>query len=218
MVRKEAGTLDLMGEEGQPVYVDRAAWRGEPPEVPGMVFCDDMEPLYARKLFTSNAGHALLAYLGARRGCEFIHDAAEVPELRRHLCELLDVARRALARRYGDEAAIRAHVERLLTCRFPNRDLADPVARVARDPLRKLGPEERLVGLARLLQSSGLPTEPVSRAIGAALHYFDPGDAQSVRLRGLLARDGPRGVLRSVCGLDGDEACFHECLRFYASV
>jgi len=218
IVRRVEGALDLVGENGQTLYVESSRWQGDLPDIPEMTFCRDLEPFYARKLFTNNAGHAVLAYLGARVGCELIHDALEVSEIRSRLTELLDLAAKALVMRYGfGETEIREHLNFLVESRFGNRALADTVKRVARQPLRKLGPNERLAGLVRLLQQCGLPTESVSRIIAAALHYFDPNDAESVALRDMIDRDGPEGVLGATCCFQKTESCFHECVQFYTN-
>ncbi len=218
MVRSVDSSLDLVGESGESLYVDRSAWLGRLPDVPGVILCDDIDSFYDRKLFTNNAGHALLAYMGTLWGCQFIHEAMEIAEIRQHLGELLDVAGTALVRQQEmDAAEMHYHLDGLVHWRFANRELADSVRRVGRDPLRKLGPEERLIGLVRLLQSCGLPTTPVARVIGAALHYCDPDNQESVRLREMVSNDGPKMVLTSVCGLSEAETVFEESLWFYAN-
>ncbi|MCL5103420.1 MAG: hypothetical protein M1133_04820 [Armatimonadetes bacterium] len=216
MVRGTESTLDLVGEYGQTLFVSAPHWVGDRPAMEGLIFCENIEALYARKLFTNNAGHALLAYLGALEGCRFIHESVERPAIRKHLDELLDAAAQALIRTFDmDAAEMRIHLETLVAYRFGSRELSDSIARVARDPIRKLGPNERLVGLARMLEGHSLPTEPVSRVIGAALNYRDVDDPQSMALEDMIARDGTESVLRSVCGFDDTDPCFHECLGFY---
>jgi len=211
IARRGDHRLDIVAEGGQTLYVDRSAWVGQPPVIEGMTFCDDLESMYKRKLFTNNAGHALLAYLGAQAGCRYIHEALEVPSIREHLRELLNVAGEALVRQYRmDATEMGDHLDALIHARFANRELADTVKRVARDPLRKLAPDERLVGLLRLLREHGLPTISVSRAIAAALRYVDPDDAESSRLQELVSRHGPEHVLLHVCGIEPAAPCLSE--------
>ncbi len=218
MARPGAAPLEIIAENGQTLFVNRAQWAGRPPRMEGLEFCDGIEALYARKLFTNNAGHALLAYRGAQIGARFIHEALARADIREHLEELLNGAARALTLRYGlDAEAASAHVDTLMRVRFAHRALADPVRRVARDPIRKLRPQERLVGLIRLLESVGLPTEPASRVVAAALTYADPDDAESIQLQEMIRRDGPESVLLNVCGLRSGERCFQEILAELAA-
>jgi mannitol-1-phosphate 5-dehydrogenase len=139
-----------------------------------------------------------------------------MPEIRKNLTEMLNIAKQCLIESFGlDEAKLEQHLDELMNMRFPNRDLADTVQRVARNPLRKLGSQERLAGLVYLLRQYALPTEPVSRVIGSALHYCDPADAESLELGRIIAQKGAGAVLEDVCGFKRQEECFEECLEFY---
>ncbi|MHB9038381.1 MAG: mannitol dehydrogenase family protein [Armatimonadota bacterium] len=216
MVRRADDSLDLLAESGQTLYVDGSAWLGDRPNIRGMSFVQDVDAYYARKIYTNNAGHALLGYLGTIYGCELLCDALETPNIRRALYDMLELAGQALVQRFGlDENAMRDHIYSLATHRYANRELADTVARVARGALRKLGPEERLVGLIRLLQSCDLPTEPVSQVIGAALCYCDSSDSESIHLQQMITDSGAESVLESVCKFDKSEPCYREALQFY---
>lgn len=216
MVQSQPGLLDVLGESGQTLYVDGRPWMGEKPRIEGLNFCDDLDALYARKIFTNNAGHALLAYRGALEGCKFLYEALEMAPIREHLEALLNFAAQGLARRHGlDPEELKRHVEDLLLYRYANRELGDTIQRVARQPLRKLGPGERLVGLARFMAEYGLPTRPVCQVIGAALHYVDPEDPESLDLAERIRQAGPGSVIESVCGFNRDEVCFTQSLEAY---
>jgi mannitol-1-phosphate/altronate dehydrogenase len=81
--------------------------------------------------------------------------------------------------------------------RFRNPRLFDPIARVAREPLRKLGRGERLTGAAQLALYAGVRPVHLARGIQAALDYRnadDPDLALSI-LRGAL---GAGEVLRMI--------------------
>jgi len=220
MVQAGEGKLDLIAEGGQLFYVDRQTWKGQQGDVvcgiEGLTFTDDIETIYARKLFTSNAGGAALAYFGFISNCTFLYEALEIPEIRKNLTELLNVAKQCLIVSFGlDEAGLERHLDELVNRRFPNRDLADTVQRVARNPIRKLGSHERLAGFAHLLQKHALSTEPVSRVIGSALHYRDIKDSESLELGRIIEEKGPGTVLEDMCGLKRQDKCFKECLEFY---
>jgi len=216
MARGTSALLTVLSEADEPVYADETAWRGPIPPIEGLQFTTSLEAYYARKLYTNNAGHAVLAYLGWLAECDFIHEALGVATIRDTLDELLGVAAKALVAEYAlSKAEMRAHIGRLVTVRYANRRLADPIVRVARDPLRKLGPNERLMGLIRLLEKHDLPTETVSRVIGAALHYREPDDAESMTMQEIIDRSGGGGVLETICGMDVQEPVYAECLGYY---
>jgi mannitol-1-phosphate 5-dehydrogenase len=219
MVRLRPESIDLLAESDQSLYLDKLSWRGKKPEIPGLKFCNNLDALYARKLYMNNAGHALLAYRGYPAGFQYVHEPLAVPEIKTHLNELLALAGRALAEKFEMDAyELSRHQEDLIAWRFGNRELADPIRRVARNPLRKLGPEERLVGLIRLLQTYQLPTDPVSRVIADALRYRDPDDPECLELERMIGREGAEGVLQKICGLDAGEPCYAECIHYWKGI
>lgn len=132
----------------------------------------DLLPFEEAKLYGHNAAHALLGYLGRRRGLRFIAEAAADDQLMTFVREaFLDESGRALiARRPGVDplftsGGYRAFADDLLA-RMVNPWLRDDVERVTRDPRRKLGWDDRLVGTMRLVLAVGI--QPTRLAVGAA--------------------------------------------------
>jgi mannitol-1-phosphate/altronate dehydrogenase len=129
-------------------------------------------PFEEAKLYGHNAMHAMAGYLAALLGLE------TMAELRRHPDVLALVreagqaeAGAALCRRYAgvdplfSPAAFADYVDDLLV-RMVNPFLRDGVARVTRDPARKLGWSDRLIGAMRATLAAG--GEPRRLAMGAA--------------------------------------------------
>ena len=185
--------------------VDRAGFVGQVPQVVGMEACDNF-PLYtARKLYLHNAGHAILGYLGYRRGHALGYEALEDAEIRPIFDGALEESLKGIVAHYGaPEGWLRAHVADL-TRRFANRVLADPILRLARDPLRKLAPSDRLVGAARVAESAGIVPLNLAWGIAAGLAFDSPQDPMAVELQKRIAAEGIEGALASVCEIKADE-------------
>ncbi|NLF02982.1 MAG: mannitol-1-phosphate 5-dehydrogenase, partial [Anaerolineales bacterium] len=185
--------------------VDREAFVGDIPQIVGMEAVAPFTAYVERKLYIHNAAHAMLAYLGYRRGHEYGYEALEDPTVRGLVDQALGESSRALIAEHSmDAQALQAHVRDLLA-RFANRALADPIDRLARDPLRKLKPDDRLVGAARLVERHGIQPVGLATGIAAALSYDNPNDEHAVELQTRLAERGWAAVLRSVCGIGVDE-------------
>ena len=81
------------------------------------------------------------------------------------------------------EDGFRAYAKDAVT-RMVNPFLRDPVARVTRDPARKLGWEDRLVGSMVLASEAGVKPNRLARGIGIALQclcdQIGEGDPEAV--------------------------------------
>jgi len=96
----------------------------------------------------------------------------------------------ALVKKHSCESsAYAAYIESILK-RIADRNLADAVVRVGRQPLRKLAPTDRLVGPANLARMYGLPVDNLMRGIAAAFLFNVEEDEQSVVLQNEVKRAG----------------------------
>lgn len=193
--------LLVIAEDYARLPVDRRGFTGRLPSIPGLQPVDDLLPWVERKLFCHNLGHAAAAYLGYERGHATIDRAMSDPEVAAVVEGAMAESGDALCRKHGfDEAELRAQNKDLLR-RFRNPLLGDTVVRVAREPLRKLRPEDRLIGALSLCLDHGVEPRHVLVVILAALRYDNPVDAEAVALQQRLAGDRLPGVLRETCGL-----------------
>lgn len=195
----------VIAEPYKELPVDKSGFIGPIPSIVGMQPCDNFGLYTARKLYLHNAGHAVLAYLGYRRGHELGYEALEDTEIRPILEAALEEALLGIVKQYGaDESWLRAHVADLLD-RFGNRALADPILRLGRDPLRKLAPDDRLVGAARVAESTGRVPVNLAWGIAAGLLFDAPGDDKAVELQERIKKQGVHQVMQDVCGISPQE-------------
>jgi mannitol-1-phosphate 5-dehydrogenase len=113
-------------------------------------------PFEEAKLYGHNATHALAAYIGAIRGVERIADLREVPGIRPFLrAAFIEESGEALVRKHAGvdplftREGYTAYADDLLE-RMTSPFLRDTVERVGRDPQRKLGWDDRLIGTRTL--------------------------------------------------------------------
>jgi mannitol-1-phosphate 5-dehydrogenase len=152
----------------------------------------ELIPFEEAKLYGHNATHALAAYLGAIRGVERIADLREIPGALSFLrSAFIEESGEALIRKHAgvDPLFTRAgytHYADDLLERMTNPYLRDTVERVGRDPQRKLGWDDRLIGTMRVALSQGI--EPWRYAVGAAaaLETMDPAAGADTSAETLL--------------------------------
>jgi mannitol-1-phosphate 5-dehydrogenase len=176
---------------------DGDAFKGAPPLIEGLQPTPNFQGGLERKLYTYNAANAAIAYAGYLKGYALLADAANDPQILALARGVCAEAGAALVRRHGfDPDEQRSFAEGCLA-KYQNRAIVDPVERNARDPLRKLGRHDRLVGPACLCLEFGIAPEHLATAIAAALQYDPPADPR-------LQCEGLPAVLKDVCGIDPD--------------
>jgi mannitol-1-phosphate 5-dehydrogenase len=193
--------LRFVGEREPTFVVERPALVGPLPKVIGLCPTDRYGAHVARKLYTYSAGHAACAYLGYLQGYHYVHTAVRDPEIRAAVREAMAEGQRGLAARYGPAiAGGPADLDAVLE-RFGNAGLADPIARVGRDPRRKLSAGDRLVGAATLAAAAGVPPQKLAQVVAAALVFCDPAEPGCRDLYRQVAEVGVAGVLAGLAGL-----------------
>lgn len=164
---------------------------------PAFLFREDLTPYEEAKFFGHNGVHALAAYLGAAAGLTNMAELAALPGmvdfLRAALVEEVGVG---LIRRYAGvdplftSAGMAAYADQLLT-RMLNPYLRDAIVRVGRDPERKLGWEDRLLGAMRLAYQAGVTPERLALGAAAAMRQWDAQADPALRLPALWRQAVP---------------------------
>ena len=185
------------------IQIDRITLDGFARGIPVFEEKADLLPFEEAKLFGHNAIHALLGYLAAERGYSAMSDIAadsELLEIGR--TAFIDECGAALIGKYagtGDElftpTGFRDYAEDLLI-RMHNPFLQDAVARICRDPQRKLSWDDRLVGTMHLALTQGVDPLKMARGVLAALRFRQP-DTE-------ITASGVEATLREIWGTSGD--------------
>jgi mannitol-1-phosphate 5-dehydrogenase len=185
--------------------VDRSRIVGEPVPVEGIRYIDGFSGYLERKFYTYNAANGTTSYLGYIRGHKYLFDAANDPWIVAALHGVYDETGRALSAKHGIDLNEHKKFTASSLHKLQDPNIIDYVERNARDPMRKLGPEDRLVGSARLVMQYGIEPKYLVRSIAAAIHYAEPTDPSAQTLQQLLKTSGIDAVLKEVCKIDPGE-------------
>ncbi|MFS0674267.1 mannitol-1-phosphate 5-dehydrogenase [Ornithinibacillus sp. 179-J 7C1 HS] len=199
--------LEVMVEPYFEWVVDKSAVKGEIPKINGVTYVDDLKPYIERKLFTVNTGHAVPAYLGYKLGYRTIVDAMKDETIQETLTGALLESGEAIIQTYHfDRDKHHEYIQKIIK-RFQNPYISDEVTRVARGPIRKLGPNDRLIRPALMyMDITGKSPSNLSKVIAAALNYEYDEDAEAVELKNMVTKRGFEDTLISISGLDAEHA------------
>ena len=165
---KSGNPLRIVTEEYKYLYVDKAGFKGEIPEIKNIVAYSPFKYYIERKLFVHNMGHAVCAYLGDIAGYEYIWQSINDPHIKEITEKTMQYSGMALEKIYGefDFDCIGD-----LLHRFANKMLGDTVSRVGIDLKRKLSPNDRIIGAYKICLENNLPVKYICLAIAAAVNF-----------------------------------------------
>jgi mannitol-1-phosphate 5-dehydrogenase len=185
--------------------VEEKAFKGAVPAMKSFRLVKDMRSEERRKIYTYNMCHAVLSYHGYLAGHPQLVDCLADPVIRTEAQGALDEVSKTLQLELGfSESDMAAWVQGVIE-QTDNRTVGDTVVRSAADPLRKLHRDDRLIGPALLCLKNGIPPVHLIKAIGAAFHYRNTDDANSLKLSDMISQNGLNHTIRDVCGL-GDNS------------
>ena len=209
--------IDVVVEAFYEWNVEEKSFVGEVPHIAGMNLADNLIAYIERKLFTLNTGHAITAYIGKLRGKATIDESIADEEIFAIVKAAMQESGLGLVAKYGfDKEAHFKYIDKIIG-RFRNPYLKDDVTRVGREPLRKLSASDRLVKPMLTAQEAGVATPNLLLGIGAALHYSNTEDAQSLELQQKIADLGLEGAIKEVTGI-ADEKLVAEIVKAYNTI
>lgn len=129
-----------------------------------------------RKLYTYNAINAAVCYLGAYSGHQWLSDAANDRLISRVAEGVGREASAALVAEYGFDAEEQRDWCSRAMAKYRDLAIRDPIERNARDPIRKLGRFERILGPIHLCLEHNIAWPHLEDVLFAALHYRQASD------------------------------------------
>lgn len=141
---------DVLVENTYEFILEKKNLTGSFLQIEGIQYVDSIERYVERKLFTVNTGHAAIAYLGYMKQYKTVYEAIQDEDVYFLLKSVLKETGRVLIHKYSlnpDEH--NAYINHTIQ-RFKNPLLSDDIERIIRNPLRKIGVNDRIVQPSRL--------------------------------------------------------------------
>ena len=213
MEKEEKPGLDISSENYPYLPYDLDRLSGGDPDVTGIRPVKGFGNFLTRKIFTYNAASAVIAYLGYIRGYTDYGQAGNDREILTLLDRNYEVTNRALCEEFGYEPADQADFARLSREKFTSTVIRDTVARNAREPQRKLGANERIIGPMKLIRQHGGNPEVLMMTAAAALLYDGEGETAWREIR---KEKSPEQILKEISGLtEAEQPLIDGIMKYY---
>lgn len=204
--------LDISSENYPYLQCDGDLLDGYVPPVKAIKPISAFGNFLTRKLFTYNAASCIIAYLGWLKGYTDYAEAANDEEILQLLDRNYAVTNDCLCREFGYEKADQEEFAKLSRDKFTDRTIADTVARNAREPQRKLGKEERIIGPLLVINHYGQDASVLEMTAAAALLYDNEGEDT---WRAIKSGKTCEELLTGLCGLTPDCPSFAAITAYY---
>lgn len=187
--------------------------------IKGAEYVDDLEMFLQRKIYIINGGHALTGYFGYIHGIktvqEVIHNEMIFAEVKGAMLESAS----ALEKKYGfSHESLVDYMQTMMIERFTTPGVVDPIERVAREPIRKVSPNDRIMGPANQCEAYGLENGKLLKGIAYALYYKDPEDTQAVEIQNYIAEYGIEDAIVKYTGVQKGDRMYQVILQEYHKI
>ena len=201
--KRKGNILRVCVEPYNVLPVDKNAFRGQIPEIANLYPYSPFSLFIERKLYMHNMSHALSAYVGNLRNYEFIYQAMADYDIR-YIAKkaLTDVAVAMSKEHNADINQLIAHGDNLLY-RFRNTALADTVARVGKDTIRKLSSNDRMIGALNLCEKHGVDCGYICIGVACAMLFAPQDDERSQELSSYAKENGVAKTLEKYSDYKG---------------
>lgn len=206
--------IDILSENYPDLPFDRDRLTGFSSPVPGFKAEASFGNLLQRKIYTYNAASAVIAYMGWLYGFSDYAEAANDPRILQMLDQNYAATNRAVCKEFGYDPEEQEAFALLSKKKFTNRSITDTIQRNAREPQRKLGPEERILGPLALLTRHGEDASVLYKTAAAALLYRDETDPEWTIIQETCT---PEEILQT-CGNLKDEEMMDHIMGYYEAL
>lgn len=164
-------------------------------------FEKDLSAAMAIKIWAGNLVQCSMAFVALYYGLDNTYDAAYHPTAARFAYYAAQEGYFGVAREYGlhEDPVERARNQ---ICIFRNESFRDSLHRIAREPLRKMGRNDRFIGPALLCLKYGRTPYFIAKCCAYGFFYRAADDPQSLRMGEEIAYDGIDAVILRYTGLN----------------
>lgn len=182
----------------------------------GAEYVDDLEKYLQRKIYIINCGHAVSGYFGQQKGYDTLQQVLNDPELLEEVKGAMMESAAALSKKYGfsmDE--LEDYMNTMMIDRWTTPGVVDEIVRISREPIRKISPNDRIMGPAYQAEELGLDNTHLLKAVAAALKFKNEEDEQAVELQNFINENGVEEAITKYTGLEPGSRMYNVILEEY---
>jgi len=173
---------------------------------------DNLELLKDLKVFSVNGPHVTSAFAGQYYGYSIWNDAMNDKRVSSLVEQVSLEINQAILNNYP---VSKQDLNNLSVFPVAKGNMEDTILRIAKDPIRKLGKHDRLVGIAEVAEKSNLSFDALSRSIALGYLYKNEDDEKSLELQKVIQNYGIESAIQKISEIEPDTILFKKVLNYY---
>lgn len=190
--------------------------------IAGAEYVVNLEAVLKRKIYLVNCWLAITSYIGHTHGYTMVDEALRDAAIQEKVKKAVLESAAGLEKKFGFSKDEMTHyINEMIIKRYDDYNqegINDPIARVARQPIRKLSPDDRIMGPVYIASEYGLSTEHLLYGAAYAFKYDNPEDEEAVKLQEYIQKDGIENTIERITGLQKGSAMFNLVLDYYNAI
>lgn len=178
-------------------------------------YTGNLDKYLERKLCVVNGGHTMSAYLARLMGYDIIQDYFKVPENTKLTRDMMLQAAAFIEKKHGFVHNEMVDYIDATIGRWSTPGVKDTIERIAKAPVRKLDPEDRMVKSAIECEKYGLANDLILKGIAAAFLYDVEGDEQAAEIKAYVEENGIEKAVTHYTGIGAGSRIYDEILKDY---
>lgn len=198
--------------------VDNKNYKGKALEINSMKLIDDFGNFLQQKMYTNNTSNAVIAYNGYLLGYNLIADATNSFEISKILDEAYNEINAILIKELSLNPEKQEDFAQKAREKYANYEIVDRIIRHGKDPIRKLGPDDRLIAPARMAYKHNIHPKVIIDTIAKAIMFDEVTDEAAQKLQKMRKEKGVGYVLQTISKLSKDEPLYHDVISRYDEI
>ena len=140
--------------------------------IKGAEYVDNLAKFLQRKIYMVNCAHAVTSYFGFVKGYNTVQEGLADPQILEDVKKTVLESASALEKIYGfAHENLVEYMNAMIIKRFTTPGVSDPITRVAREPIRKISANDRIMGPAIQCEELGLDNSCLLKGAACAMFY-----------------------------------------------
>ncbi|MFQ8664995.1 mannitol dehydrogenase [Anaerostipes caccae] len=178
-------------------------------------YTGNLDKFLERKLCVVNGGHTMSAYIARLMGYDIIQDYFKVPENTKLTRDIMLQVSAFVEKKHGfTREEMEEYIDATIS-RWSTPGIEDTIERIAKAPIRKLDPEDRMVKPAKACEEYGLANDLILKGIAAAFLYDMDGDEQAAEITSYVKENGIEKAMPHYTGIEEGSRMYGEILKNY---